>query len=99
MPEATVQTTPEVGMPCTYGIGADAYAGVVTWVSPSRHQMRFCKVSGHTEHTGPSRMSDMGYTGCEQLATRRPDGKYRPAGANYGYIVLGVAREHRDPHF
>ena len=74
---------PLVGMPCTYSIGSDSYSAVVTWVSPSAHQIR---VKTEHDRTG-------------ELFTRRADGRYRAARSGAGYITFLRAETHLDPSF
>lgn len=76
-----------VGMPATYGIGADAYAMVVTDVTRTGHIVKARRVVNGEA------------VGATRTFTRRANGKYRPKGANYGYLALGVARDYLDPSF
>lgn len=87
-------TTPTVGMLATYGINADAYAMVITYVSPSGHQVKAKHLNDPDDPTSFSADSRF-----DRTFTRRANGKYRPVGANYGYLALGHATNYRDPSF
>lgn len=74
---------PLAGMPCTYCIGSDSYAALVTWVSASGHQIKV-----KTGHDMEGR-----------LFTRRKDGEYRAAGHHGGTITFLKAETNLDPSF
>jgi hypothetical protein len=77
---------PTVGMPCTYGIGSDTYAGKVLAVSKSGHRV--------TVNIGDGDVRVFTRRTRHGLVTG-----YVPAGRPCGYLTLGVARDYRDPSF
>lgn len=72
-----------VGVPCTYAIGSDRYAGFVVSVSKSLHRI----VANLGAHLG------------DRTFTRRKRGSYVEAGRSCGHLWLGTAENHRDPSF
>lgn len=77
---------PAVGMPATYVIGSDNYAGTISYVSPSGAFVLFVKP---------------GWTRSDQFLrfNRSAKGRYQTAGGRSGYLHLGTARDYRDPSF
>lgn len=72
-----------VGMLATYRIGSDSYAGRVTVVSKTKHQLVFTSESGN----------------IVKVCTRRRDGAYLVRGSKHGSIVLGRATQSLDEGF
>lgn len=79
--EAT-EVTP--GMPATIGIGSDRYAGKVTKVTPSGHQITVEYRDG----------------GSTLTFTRSPKtGRYGIGVRSGYYLTVGIAEDYRDPSF
>lgn len=75
---------PLVGMPCTYHIGSDHYAAVVTKVSKSGHQV----------HVRPEGLDEMLFT-----RRKNPTVRYRAAKTGSGYLSFLKAETRLDPCF
>lgn len=88
----TLMRTPEKGMPATFYIGTDSYAMKVVWVTyfmsgARAGQVR--EVMAQIENRAPERFV---MTKAGRLAKKDPSG-------NYGSLVIGYARDYRDPSF
>lgn len=81
---------PYVGMPASYQIGSDQYAGKLIAVSSTRHRVTWVR---HEESTS------MTNTGMTTEFTRRSDGRYLAIGSRYGSLKLGVAKTSLDEGF
>jgi len=87
-----LKRTPEKGMPATFYIGSDSYAMTVLWVTyfmsgARAGQVR--EVMAQTENGAPERFV---MTKFGKFAKKDPSG-------NYGSLVIGYARDYRDPSF
>jgi len=85
MPNTNI-TLPVVGMPATYCIGSDCYAGSIVDVSPSG------RIVGY---------SDKGSKKVQGFSLRK-NGRWYPIGCAIGQggsLRLGVAEDYRDPSF
>ncbi len=91
MPEH-IDITPEVGMPCTYGIGSDRYAMQV--VAIRRGGLTIVAESLNDDGT-------VGGLRREFTRRNRRGGGYRwvQKGQSYGGLRLGVAETYLDPSF
>jgi hypothetical protein len=74
-----------VGMPATFGIGSDAYAEEVTSWTYFKSGVKAGLVRTVTTNGG--------------VYTIRKDGRLRPDGSDYGSLIVGYARDYRDPSF
>lgn len=74
---------PLIGMPCTYQIGSDKYAGRVVEVSKSGHKVTV----------------QLGTRPETNVFTRRKDGYYFARGSNHGLLIFMVSEDYRDPSF
>jgi hypothetical protein len=88
--ESKITKTPSVGLPATYRIGSDRYAGVITAVSRTGHKFTWTRVNDSTGELVP---------GFTHEATRRSNGEYLAKGSNYGSFVLGIGRTDLDQGF
>jgi hypothetical protein len=84
------EDAPYVGMPATYRIGSDAYAGKLIAVSPTKHRVTWVR---YEESSG------LVNTGMTKEFTRRSDGRYLAIGSKYGSLKLGVAKTDLDEGF
>jgi hypothetical protein len=73
-----------VGMPATYVIGSDQYAGKIIEASTTRHRITWQRE---------------GNVGITKELTRRRNGTYYAIGSKYGYVKLGVAKTILDEGF
>lgn len=80
---------PYVGMPATYRIGSDKYAGRITEVSGAGHKVTWTRTNDAGELVPNFR----------NVMTRRRNGAYLAIGSNYGDLVLGVATTDIDQGF
>lgn len=98
---------PRVGLPCTVGIGADAYAYTVSEVSKSGRRITIRRAKTRTvsgsDMTGNRRVISVDdENGTTREFSRRNNGSWHPVGSgkNSGYyLALGVYSEKRDPSF
>jgi hypothetical protein len=96
-----VTPIPEVGMPCTYSVGSDSYAGTVIAVSPGLHKVTVQDVKvTRTDSNGLS--EDQSYTYAENpegpTRTFRLNKHYRYRAGSY-WLHLGERRYYRDPSY
>lgn len=75
---------PYVGMPATYMIGGDQYAGKIIAISKTRHRVTWQRGEGGS---------------YAHECTRRRNGVYYVLGSKYGYLKLGVAKTILDEGF
>jgi hypothetical protein len=75
------------GMPATYVIGSDQYAGRIVAHSSSKHRVTWQRV--HAD----------GKAGMTHECTRRRDGTYYVLGSKHGHLKLGVAQTFLDEGF
>jgi hypothetical protein len=78
---------PYVGMPATYVIGSDQYAGKLVAVSPTRHRVTW------------QRVREDGFLLIAHECTRRRNGTYYVLGSKHGHLKLGVAKTVLDEGF
>lgn len=93
---------PQVGTHGSFGIGSDSYPCTVIAVSPSGHRVtvqedRVVRYTPFPDSVGVEFERDT--NGRTTVFTRRRNGRYREAGANYGGLSLGEWAAHRDPSF
>jgi hypothetical protein len=81
---------PYVGMPATYVIGSDQYAGVLSWVSKSGHQVTWQRYETTQQNH---------HLGFVKVCSRRRNGEYVQVGSKYGHLKLGVAKTVLDEGF
>jgi hypothetical protein len=90
-PSETNNVQPTLGMPVTYHLGSDSYAGEIVWVSPSGHKVT-------VELSGYSATSQRDPSGI--MCTCRRDGVYRVVGSKRGqFLSLGKAVSYLNPSF
>lgn len=77
------QLKPYIGMPVTYCIGSDRYAGEIKQMMGTKFLTVICK----------------GLEKYPEIFSLRKNGQYRSKGTSAGYLILGEAREYMDPHF
>ena len=93
---------PTVGTHGSYSVGSDSYPCTVVKVSPSGHQITVetdetTKSTAFPDSTGIEFARREG--GERTVFTRRANGRYRMAGANFGGLSLGGWYSHQDPSF
>jgi hypothetical protein len=84
--EETKVVIPTVGMPATYCIGSDRYAGSIVMVSHNARLVGY---------------SDKGSTEVNSFSLRN-NGRFYPVGSKIGQggsLRLGTAEDYRDPSF
>src|SRR5271166_6160432 len=81
-PPATEDRKPYVGMPATYRIGSDAYAGKITEVLRNGKTVVWTRTNDATGELVP---------GFTNRCTLRRFGRYIATGGNHGDLKLGVA--------
>src|SRR5271157_2980328 len=88
IPSVEQPAAPYVGMPATYVIGSDQYAGEIVEVSRTGHQVTWVRVfeSGKESKWG-------------HRLSRRRDGRYICVGSQHGHLKLGVAKTDLDAGF
>ena len=86
-----LDTVPQVGMPATYVIGSDQYAGKLIAVSRTKHRVTWVR---HEESTG---VTSTGMT--KEFTRRAARGEYLAIGSKYGHLKLGVAKTILDEGF
>ena len=104
----TTQTTPSslplpvVGTHGSYSVGSDSYPCTVVEVSKSGHRVvvendDVTKWTPFPDSHGEEFARREG--GSRTVFTRRANGRYRMAGANFGGLSLGGWYAHQDPSF
>jgi hypothetical protein len=88
--ETKITKTPSIGLPATYRIGSDRYAGKIIAVSRTGHRCTWQRVNDNTGEAFPKMTYD---------CTRRACGSYLVVGSKHGSLVLGVARTDLDQGF
>lgn len=84
-----LETVPQVGMPATYRIGSDSYAGKLIAVSPTKHRVTWVRV----------REDGNVNTNMTKEFTRRTSGEYLAIGSKHGSLKIGVAETALDEGF
>ena len=85
---------PHRGMPATYSIGADKYAGTIVDFTPSYKTVWF--EFGYDKTRGAQRANPQE----GRKFTLRESGVYREVGSKHsGSLFLGVAEDYLDPSF
>jgi hypothetical protein len=82
---------PYVGMHATYRIGSDQYAGIITEVSKTGHQVTWSRTED-LQKTRPA------YEWSKRCSRRR-NGEYLVVGSKHGSLKLGVASTFLDEGF
>lgn len=98
----STSSLPQVGTHGSYSIGSDSYPCTVVAVSPSGHRVTVetdetTKSTPFPDSTGIEFARREG--GRRTVFTRRANGRYRMAGANYGSLSLTGWYSHQDPSF
>jgi hypothetical protein len=86
----SVPGKPYVGMLATYVIGPDQYAGVLSWVSKTGHQVTWQRYETTQQNH---------HLGFVKVCSRRRNGEYVRVGSKYGHLKLGVAKTILDEGF
>lgn len=102
LPENALARAPEVGMGATYGIGSDAYPYFITSVSKSGRQFTMrAAITGKNKRQWPDQEYDCTPQTEGDIAhdvkVRLTKKGWARKGA--GYVCVGFANYHRDPHF
>jgi hypothetical protein len=82
----TETNKPKVGMPASYWVGSDCYAGRISAIEQN----------GRLIIVGPLHGVDPLWI---RKFTMRKDGQYRLKGERFGHLMLGVTHTHTDRGF
>lgn len=87
--ESKITTVPTEGLPATYRIGSDKYAGRIIAVSKTGHRCTWQRVD----------LTGAAVPTFTKECTRRAGGRYMVIGSKHGDLVLGVAHTDLDRGF